>query len=76
MALQERLGANLLGNLDESEHVPAKVVEDAVSVSDIKYIDDSSVIEVVRNEQEESGALGTISDEIKSSMPSLADEIE
>ena len=51
MALQERLGANLLGNLDESEHVPAKVVEDAVSVSDIKYIDDSSVVEVVRNEQ-------------------------
>ena len=47
-----------------------------MSVSDIKYIDDSSVVEVVRNEQEESGALGTISDEVKSSMPSLADEIE
>ena len=47
-----------------------------MSVSDIKYVDDSSVVEVVRPALGESGVLGTLSDEVKSSMPSLADEIE
>ena len=56
--------------------MPARVVQDAVSVSDIQYIDDSSVIGNVRQQMGGSGDVGSISDEIKSSMPSLADERE
>ena len=52
------------------------MVRDAVSVSDIKYVDDSSVVDNPVGEPQESGVIGTLSDEGKSSMPSLADEKE